>query len=89
MVLLLCVTTWMHILIFELNSQTNTPLTSVLLQTRASISNISLSHARARVVTYYTEVFSGNVAKSSIFHDLSWVDLCLFPVYRARAVYEH
>ncbi len=44
-------------------------------------------------MTYYTEVFSGNAAKASVFDDLALVapseSLCLFPVYRARTVYEH
>ncbi len=34
--------------------------------------SISLSCALARVVTYYTEVFSGNAAKASVFEDLGW-----------------
>ncbi len=60
------------LLLFELNSQTNTPLLSVLLQTRWVTQSISLSCARARAVTYYTEVLSGNVAKASVFGDLGW-----------------
>ncbi len=43
-------------------------------------------------MTYYTEVFSENVAKGSVFDDLGWwlyPSHCLFPVYRVRAVYEH
>ncbi len=46
------------LLIFELNSQTNTPLPFSARVTHS----ISLSCARAQVVTYYTEVFSGLVA---------------------------
>ncbi len=34
--------------------------------------SISLSCARARVVTYYTEVFGGNAAKASVFDVLHW-----------------
>ncbi len=34
--------------------------------------SISLCCVRARVVTDYTEVFSGNVAKASVFDDLGW-----------------
>ncbi len=60
------------LLTFELNSQTNTPLPSVLLQTHS----ISLSCAWVRVVTYYSEVFSGNMAKASVFHTMGW---CLYP----------
>ncbi len=74
-------------LIFKLSSQTNTPLSSV----------ISLSCVRAWVVMYYTEVFSENVATVLVFDILGWwlyprhsgSTLCLFPIYRASAVYEH
>ncbi len=46
---------------FDLNSQTNTPSLQC-----------SFKLARVPVVTYYTEVFSGNVAKASVFDDLGW-----------------
>ncbi len=35
------------------------------------------------------KVFSGNAAKELVFDNLVLELLCLFPVYRARAVYEH
>ncbi len=34
--------------------------------------SFSLSCVRARVVTYYTEVFSGHAAKMSVFDVLGW-----------------
>ncbi len=46
-------------------------------------------------MTNYTEVFSGNMAKASVFDNLCWRlylrHSChtLFPVYRTRVVYEH
>ncbi len=71
------------LLILELNSQTNTSLPSVLLQTPVLCTSISCG------ILY--KVFSGNAAKA-----LVWVllvallePLCLFPIYRASAVYEH
>ncbi len=44
-------------------------------------------------MTNYTEVFGGNVAKTSVFDVPQLValpeTLCLFPIYRVRAVNEH
>ncbi len=55
------------LLIFELKSQTNTtPPFSAPSNSRVTHS-ISLSCVQAPVVTYYTEVFSGNAAKVSVF----------------------
>ncbi len=54
--------------------------------------SISLSSVRAQVVTYYTEVFGGNAAETLVFDVLGWwlyPRHCLFPIYRAWAVYEH
>ncbi len=78
-----------NLLIFELNRQTNTPLHSVSFKLVHVTHSISLSCVQAPVVTYYTKAFSGNVTKTSVSDDLCWWQLCLFPVYRDRAVCKH
>ncbi len=60
------------LLIFELSSQTNTPLLQSSFKLARVTHSISLSCVRARVVTYYTEVFSGNGAKTLVFDILGW-----------------
>ncbi len=74
------------LLVFELNSQTNTLQCSFKLGPVTH--SISLSSVRASVVTYYIDVFSGNVAKALVLDALGWW-LYPRPIYRARAVCEH
>ncbi len=80
------------LLIFELSSQTNTPLPSALLQTRMSNSQHQFVLCTSTSCDILHEVFSGNAAKASVFDVLDWwlyPNHSLFPIYRARAVYEH
>ncbi len=58
------------LLIFELNSQTNIPLSSVLFQTCASNSQHEFVLCTSLSCDILYEVFSGSAAKTSVFDNL-------------------